>query len=225
ATYCPDDGTGDAHAFTVALAERAKAMGVTFALETTIETIATANGRISGVVTDKGMLDAELYVAALGSYSPLLLRPLGLKLPIVPAKGYSATVPIANPTAAPSLSVTDEARKIVITPLGKRLRIAGTAEFAGYDLRLDERRANVVLKDGLDLFPRAGRAEEATLWTGLRPLTPDGAPILGPTPYPNLLLDTGHGTLGWTLAAGSGAVIAALASGREPGVDLSGLTL
>lgn len=225
ATYCPDDGTGDAHAFTVALAERAQAMGVTFALGTTIKTIATANGRISGVVTDRGTLDAELYVAALGSYSPLLLRPLGLKLPIVPAKGYSATVPIRNEAAAPSLSVTDEARKIVITPMGKRLRIAGTAEFAGYNLTLDRRRANVVLKDGLDLFPRAGNAEEATLWTGLRPLTPDGAPILGRTPYSNLLLNTGHGTLGWTLAAGSGAAIAALASGREPGVDLGGLTL
>lgn len=225
ATYCPDDGTGDAHAFTVALAERAKAMGVTFALGTTIKTIAAANGRVTGVVTDRGTLDAELYVAALGSYSPLLLRQLGLRLPIVPAKGYSATVPIRDATATPSLSVTDEERKIVVTPMGKRLRIAGTAEFAGYNLKLDERRANAVLKDGLDLFPRAGNAEEATLWTGLRPLTPDGAPILGRTPYSNLLLNTGHGTLGWTLAAGSGAAIAALASGRDPGVDLGGLTL
>lgn len=225
ATFCPDDGFGDAHAFTVGLARRAAAMGVDFRLSTTVREIRADGDRITGVVSDNGVLDADLYVVALGSFSPLLLRPLGLRLPIVPAKGYSATVPIANPEAAPSLSITDEERKVVITPLGQRLRIAGTAEFAGYDGSINQRRAKVVLDDGLDLFPEVASGKEATLWAGLRPLTPDGAPILGPTRYRNLLLNTGHGTLGWTLAAGSAQVIAALASGRDPGVDLGGLTL
>ena len=225
ATYCPDDGFGDAHAFTVELARRAAAMGVDFRLSTTIREIKADGKRVTGVVTDSGTLDADLYVMALGSFSPLLLKPLGLRLPIVPAKGYSATVPIPNPEAAPSLSVTDEERKVVITPLGDRLRIAGTAEFAGYDDSINQRRATAVLDDGLDLFPHIGGRSDATLWTGLRPLTPDGAPILGPTRYRNLLLNTGHGTLGWTLAAGSAQVIAALASNKDPGVDLGGLTL
>jgi D-amino-acid dehydrogenase len=225
ATFCSDDGFGDAHAFTVELARRASDMGVDFRLNTTVRDIRSDGERITGVGTDQGTLDADLYVVALGSFSPILLKPLGLRLPIVPAKGYSATVPIADPQAAPSVSVTDEERKVVITPLGQRLRIAGTAEFAGYDGTINQRRAKVVLDDGLDLFPGAGQASEAKLWAGLRPLTPDGAPILGPTRYRNLLLNTGHGTLGWTLAAGSGQIIAALASGRDPGVDLSGLTL
>jgi len=225
ATFCPDDGFGDAHMFTVELAKRAVGMGVDFRLSTTIREVRADRDRITGVVTDQGTLDADLYVVALGSASPLLMKPLGLRLPIVPAKGYSATVPIVNPQAAPSVSVTDEERKIVITPLGRRLRIAGTAEFAGYDERINERRAKSVLNDGLDLFPDAAAASQATLWTGLRPLTPDGAPVLGPTRYRNLLLDTGHGTLGWTLAAGSAQIIAALASGKDAGIDLAGLTL
>jgi D-amino-acid dehydrogenase len=225
ATYCPDDQFGDAHKFTVALAHRAAEMGVDFRFRCTIKAIRAEGDRITGVVTDHGTYDADLYVLALGSYSPLLVKPLGLRLPIVPAKGYSATVPISDRTAAPSLSVTDEERKVVITPLGERLRIAGTAEFAGYDDHLNEPRARTVLMDGLDLFPKAGAADQATLWTGLRPLTPDGAPILGPSPYRNLLLNTGHGTLGWTLSAGSAQVIARLAAAKDPGIDLSGLTL
>jgi D-amino-acid dehydrogenase len=225
ATYCPDDQFGDAHQFTVGLARRAADMGVEFRFNCAIDSIAAEGDRVTGVVTDLGRFDADLYVLALGSYSPLLMKPLGLRLPIVPAKGYSATVPIVNRAAAPSLSVTDEERKVVITPLGERLRIAGTAEFGGYDDRLNEHRARSVLNDGLDLFPGAGNAEQATLWTGLRPLTPDGAPIVGPSPYRNLLLNTGHGTLGWTLSAGSAHVIARLAAGKAPGVDLSGLTL
>jgi D-amino-acid dehydrogenase len=200
-------------------------MGVAFKLSTTILEIRADRDRVIGVFTDQGMLDADLYVMALGSFSPRPLKRLGLRLPIVPAKGYSATVPFARPDAAPSVSITDEERKIVITPLGRRLRIAGTAEFAGYDTSINQHRAKAVLDDGLDLFPDVGNRDEATLWAGLRPLTPDGAPILGPTRYRNLLLNTGHGTLGWTLAAGSAQIIAALASGKEPGVDLSGLTL
>lgn len=225
AMFCPDDGFGDAHAFTVELANRAQAMGVEFKLSTTIQAIRTDRERVTGVLTDHGTLEADLYVVALGSFSPLMVKSLGLRLPIVPAKGYSATVPILDSRAAPSLSVTDEERKVVITPLGQRLRIAGTAEFAGYDEHLNDRRAKSVLSDGLDLFPGAGDPAQATLWTGLRPLTPDGAPILGPTRYRNLLLNTGHGTLGWTLAAGSAQVIASLAAGKEPDVDLRGLTL
>ncbi|MGE5540122.1 MAG: D-amino acid dehydrogenase [Gemmatimonas sp.] len=225
ATYCPDDQFGDAHLFTVELARRAADMGVDFRFDCNVTAITADGDRIGGVLTDHGRLDADLYVLAFGSYSPLLTRPLGLRLPIVPAKGYSATVPIVNRAAAPSLSVTDEDAKVVITPLGDRLRIAGTAEFGGYDTTLNERRARSVLMDGLDLFPGASVAEQATLWTGLRPLTPDGAPIIGPSPYRNLLLNTGHGTLGWTLSAGSAHVIARLAAGKEPGVDLTGLTL
>jgi D-amino-acid dehydrogenase len=225
ATYCPDDGFGDAHAFTVALARQAAVLGVDFKLSHTIRAIRASGERITGIDTGQGMLDADIYVLALGSYSPLLAKPLGIRLPIVPAKGYSATVPIARRDAAPSVSVTDEERKVVVTPLGERLRIAGTAEFAGYDDRIDEGRARGVLDDGLDLFPDAGPASKAELWTGLRPLTPDGTPILGPTRYRNLLLNTGHGTLGWTLAAGSGRIVAALASGKDTGIDLNGLTL
>jgi D-amino-acid dehydrogenase len=225
ATYCPDDQFGDAHLFTVGLARRAAEMGVDFRFNCNVTAIAADGDRVTGVVTDQGTYDADLYVLALGSFSPLLTKPLGLRLPIVPAKGYSATVPIANAAAAPSLSVTDEERKVVVTPLGQRLRIAGTAEFAGYDEGINEPRARGVLMDGLDLFPGAAKAEQATLWTGLRPLTPDGAPIIGPSPYRNLLLNTGHGTLGWTLSAGSAEVIARLAAGKEPGIDLTGLTL
>jgi D-amino-acid dehydrogenase len=225
AMFCPDDGFGDAHTFTVELAKRAQAMGVDFKLSTTIQGIRADHDRVTGIVTDQGTLEADLYVVALGSFSPLMVKSLGLRLPIVPAKGYSATVPILDARAAPSLSVTDEERKVVITPLGQRLRIAGTAEFAGYNEQLNEGRAKSVLADGLDLFPGAGDSSQATLWTGLRPLTPDGAPILGSTRYRNLLLNTGHGTLGWTLAAGSAQVIASLVSGKDPGVDLSGLTL
>jgi D-amino-acid dehydrogenase len=225
ANFCPDDGFGDAHAFTVEIGKRAAEMGVEFRMSCTVKEIRGGGDRIVGVITDQGMMEADLYVLALGSFSPLMVKSLGLRLPIVPAKGYSATVPINNSHAAPSVSVTDEERKVVITPLGNRLRIAGTAEFTGYDDHIDERRAKSVLDDGLDLFPGAASASEAKLWTGLRPLTPDGAPILGPTRYRNLLLNTGHGTLGWTLAAGSAQIIAALASGKEPGVDLDGLTL
>jgi D-amino-acid dehydrogenase len=151
------------------------------------------------------------------------VAPLGLNLPVYPVKGYSVTLPITRPEAAPTVSLTDEAHKIVISTLGNRLRAAGTAEITGHDTMLDPRRADAVLRGLLALFPAAGKADDAEFWTGLRPMTPDGPPVLGATPVPGLYLNTGHGTLGWTMAAGSGRILADVVAGREPPVALDGL--
>jgi D-amino-acid dehydrogenase len=180
---------------------------------------------MGGVVTAAGTLVADAYVVALGSYSPLLLRPLGLRLPVYPVKGYSITVPITDPAGAPESTVMDETHKVAVTRLGERIRVGGTAELAGYTLKLHDARRRTLEHVVTDLFPRGGDVARAEFWCGLRPMTPDGTPIVGPTPLAKLYLATGHGTLGWTMAAGTARVIADLISGRAPEIDLAGLTL
>ena len=221
----PNDESGDCRMFTERLAQAAQQNGVRFLASTAIARLAAAGGRIEHVVTDRGALTADAYVLACGSYSPLLLRPLGIRLPVYPVKGYSITVPVTNEAGAPQGTLTDETYKVVITRLGDRLRAAGTAELAGYDLQLRPARLATLALVVRDLFPAAGDLARAEPWAGLRPMTPDNPPVLGATPYKNLYLNTGHGTLGWTMACGSGKVLADLVSGRAPEIDLEGLTL
>jgi D-amino-acid dehydrogenase len=221
----PGDETGDCHLFTQALATLARGKGVDFRFDTRIEGLVREGNAIAGVVTSGGRIAADAYVLALGSYSPLVARPLGLRLPVYPVKGYSLTLPITDAAGAPESTVMDETFKVAVTRLGDRIRVGGTAELAGYSLRLREARRHTLDHVVSDLFPRGGNPAEAKFWTGLRPMTPDGTPIVGPTPYRNLFLNTGHGTLGWTMAAGSGRVLADLVSGRSPEVALEGLTL
>ncbi|HWR86873.1 MAG TPA: FAD-dependent oxidoreductase, partial [Acidiferrobacterales bacterium] len=192
---------------------------------TCVTRLVADGARIARIVTDCDDLMADAYVLACGSYSPLLLKPLGIKLPVYPVKGYSITVPITNDAGAPQGTLTDETYKVVITRLGKRLRAAGTAELCGYDLTLRPARLATLAHVVRDLFPAAGDLTGAESWTGLRPMTPDNPPVIGATPYQNLFLNTGHGTLGWTMACGAGMVLADLVSGRAPEVDLEGLTL
>ena len=219
--YSPGDLSGDAHAFTMGLAQLCADAGVEFRFRTRVTRLARMGGRITGAMTDRGMVTADRYVLAFGSYSPLLLAPLGIRLPVYPAKGYSATVPVKGSNLAPRVSLTDDDRKIVMSRLGDRLRIAGMADFNGYNTDVVGARARAVLRAGLELFPDGLDADAAEFWAGLRPLTPDGVPIIGPTRYPNLILNTGHGTLGWTLACASGRIAADIATGAEPEIDVS----
>jgi D-amino-acid dehydrogenase len=223
--YFPGDESGDCYQFTQALTQRAQANGVKFELPTRIERLEASGARLTRVITDKGEISADAYVLACGSYSPLLLRPLGINLPVYPVKGYSATIALSDAAAAPTGSITDASYKVVITRLGNKLRGAGTAELAGYDLSLRPSRLATISHVLGDLFPGAGNLAQAEYWCGLRPMTPDNPPVLGATIYKNLLLNTGHGTLGWTMACGSGRVIADLVSGRQPEIDIEGLTL
>lgn len=221
----PNDETGDFFKFTRALAKLASELGVRFEYHTPIQGLEVEGGRISALRTAKGPLQADNYIVALGSYSPLLLKPIGIRVPIFPVKGYSATLPVINEEAAPVSTLTDEAHKVAITRLGDRIRVAGMAELAGYDLRLRKSRCATIAYVLEDLFPQGGDLGKAQYWTGLRPMTPDGPPVLGPTRYPNLFLNTGHGTLGWTMACGSGRVVADLITGQTPEVSLEGLTI
>ncbi len=221
----PGDETGDCKLFTERLAALAGGLGVEFRYGAAIERLVAEGGRIASVVTDKGALMADAYVVALGSYSPLLLKPIGLKLPVYPIKGYSITVPITDPAGAPESTVMDETYKIAITRLGDRIRVGGTAEVAGYDLRLHAARRATLEHSLTDLFPHGGDVSRASFWTGLRPMTPDGTPLIGPTPYANLHLNTGHGTLGWTMACGSARVLADQLAGRQPEIDTRDLSV
>lgn len=227
--YSPDDESGDAYKFTVALADICKTQfKVDFRYQTRVRRLMVSEDRIMGVVTDGGTLmsaDYDLFVLALGSYTPLILRPLKIKLPVYPAKGYSVTIPVEDEGVAPRMALIDDERKIVYSRLGDRLRVAGTAELAGYDTSMREERARSILDAAMNLFPRCGDPDKAELWTGLRPTTPDSVPVIGRTPFANLLINTGHGTLGWTMCAGAGRVIADLASGKTPEIELDGLGL
>jgi D-amino-acid dehydrogenase len=221
----PQDETGDCHMFTQALAARAAKLGVQFRLGTTVEHLIAGTPGIIGVATRAGVFQADAYVVALGSWSPRLLRPLGISIPVYPVKGYSITVPIADPGAAPVSTVMDESYKVAITRLGDRIRVGGTAEVSGYSNKLHPARQATLDHSLTDLFPRGGRLADATFWSGLRPMTPDGPPVIGATRYSNLYLNTGHGTLGWTMACGSGRVLADLLSGRKPEIDTAELAL
>jgi D-amino-acid dehydrogenase len=219
----PGDETGDCFKFTQRLAELARELGVQFRQGVTISRLVTTGDKITSVVTADGELAADAFVLALGSYSPLLARQLGIRLPVYPVKGYSITMPVVDAAGAPESTVMDETFKVAITRLGDRIRVGGTAEIAGYDLSLRQARRDTLEHSVTDLFPRGGDTAQAQFWCGLRPMTPDGTPLIGPTPYRNLFLNTGHGTLGWTMACGSGRVLADLVSARQPEIGLEGL--
>jgi len=220
----PGDQTGDAHLFTRRLAAMAEQKGVKFRLGTNIEAIEATSDSILSIRTSAGRLKADAYVLALGSYSPRLMKPLELRLPIYPVKGYSLTMPITDESRAPVSTVNDETYKVAITRLGDRIRIGGTAELTGFSLRLSPDRRETLELSFNEMYG-GGDLSAARYWTGLRPCTPDGTPIVGPAPrYDNLWLNTGHGTLGWTMAAGSGQIVADQISGRQtaiPSLDLS----
>lgn len=218
------DGNGDAHEYCVQLTKLVQEKyGVKVHYGVNIEGIETEGETITGVRTDKGNYTGDAYVVALGSYSPLYLHPLGIRLPIYPMKGYSITVPANG--GSPAISITDGTHKIVLSRLGDRLRVAGTAEFAGYDRVVVESRIAPIVKAARALLPKAHWDGEIATWACLRPSTPDGAPILGRTPYKGLYLNTGHGTLGWTQAAGSAYIVADIIENRTPEITLGGLTM
>lgn len=221
----PNDQTGDCHLFTQRLAARAAAAGVEFRFGDSIEALETHGGRISGVRIDGKLETADRYVLALGSYSPQLLAPLGVRLPVYPMKGYSLTLPITDAAMAPTSTILDETYKVAITRFDDRIRVGGMAEVAGFDLSLPARRRATLEKVVGDLYPRGGDLARADFWTGLRPATPDGTPVVGATPYPNLFLNTGHGTLGWTMACGSGRYLADLMASRMPQISGEGLDI
>ena len=221
----PQDETGDCHMFTQALAVEAARLGVQFKFNTSIERLVAEGDRITGVVTSAGTLQADAYVAALGSWSPRMLKPIGVSVPVYPVKGYSITVPIIDAAGAPESTVMDESYKVAITRLGDRIRVGGTAEISGYSSSLDAARRATLDHSLTDMFPRGGDLSKATFWCGLRPMTPDGPPVIGATRYSNLHLNTGHGTLGWTMACGSGRVLADMMSGRKPDIDVSELAV
>jgi D-amino-acid dehydrogenase len=219
--YNPNDESGDAWRFTQELARVAAARGVVFRFGVAIEAIETAGGAVRAIrLRGSERASADAYVVSLGSYSPLLLGPLGVRIPVYPLKGYSITLPLgpAELSAAPTVSLTDEAGKIVISRLGNRLRAAGTAELTGYDTTVNPARCAAIARRIRSLFPALGGVTTVENWTGLRPATPNNVPVIGKTRFRNLCLNTGHGTLGWTLACGSGAVLADLISGRRPQV-------
>lgn len=220
----PKDETGDCFKFTNALAAKAEALGVRFHYGSIIRGIDVEQGRVTGVITAHGRVEADAVVVALGSFSPLLVRPHGIRLPVYPVKGYSLTIPITDETRAPVSTVMDETYKIAITRLGDRIRVGGMAEISGYTNDLGEARRLTLQHSVTDLFP-GGDVSKASFWSGLRPMTPDGTPVIGPTKVAGLYLNTGHGTLGWTMSSGSARVIADLVSGKKPDIDATDLSI
>ncbi|HEY5634860.1 MAG TPA: D-amino acid dehydrogenase [Burkholderiaceae bacterium] len=223
ALHLPGDETGDCRLFTDRLAALAARSGVRFRLGTTIERIEREGDRVGGVVVDGELEHADAYVLALGSYSRRLARDLGLDLPVYPLKGYSLTIPVADAERAPQSTVMDETYKVAVTRFDDRIRVGGMAELGGFDLRLNPRRRETLEMVVDSLFPDAGELAQAEFWTGLRPMTPDGTPIVGATHLSNLWLNTGHGTLGWTMAAGSGQLLADQITRRRTGISTEGL--
>ncbi|HBX54979.1 D-amino acid dehydrogenase [Pseudomonas sp. UBA2684] len=221
----PNDQTGDCQMFTHKLAEMAQKLGVEFRFGQNIQRLDCAGDRINGVWIDGKLETADRYVLALGSFSPQLLKPLGIRAPVYPLKGYSLTVPISNAAMAPSSTILDETYKVAITRFDKRIRVGGMAEIAGFDLSLNPRRRATLEMITADLYPQGGDLTQAEFWTGLRPATPDGTPIVGATGMRNLFLNTGHGTLGWTMACGSGRFLADLMASRRPQISAEGLDI
>ena len=225
------DETGDCQIFTTNLAKEAQKLGVKFRQDVTINRLLTSHGKLTGVEisTQNGseVLEADQYVVALGSYSRQLMQGLGLDIPVYPVKGYSLTVPIINSEAAPISTVMDETYKVAITRFDNRIRVGGMAELAGFDLSLNPRRRETLEMVLNGLFPNAGDTSQALFWTGLRPMTPDGTPIIGKASavYNNVWLNTGHGTLGWTMACGSGQVLADLLANHQPAIQTDDLSL
>ena len=221
-----NDETGDCQLFTAQLALKAQELGVKFVQDVTINRLLTTNNKLSGVEisTEKGkqVLVADQFVVALGSYSRQFLFALGLQIPVYPVKGYSLTVPIVNASLAPVSTVMDETYKVAITRFNDRIRVGGMAELAGFDLTLNRRRRETLEMVLNGLFPNAGDTSAAQFWTGLRPMTPDGAPIIGRASnlpqHDNCWLNTGHGTLGWTMACGSGQMLADIIANQQTAI-------
>ncbi len=222
--HLPNDETGDCYLFTNALANYAKGMGVQFKFNQQVEKLLFEGDQIKGVLVNGQVLTADKYVLAFGSYSRDFLKPLHLDLPVYPVKGYSLTIPIVDQTHAPQSTVLDETYKIALTRFDQRIRVGGMAELTGFNLGLNEDRRATLEMVTRDLFP-GGDMAQASFWTGLRPMTPDSTPIIGPTRFNNLFLNTGHGTLGWTMACGSGKLISDLVLGQAPEISTEGLSL
>lgn len=222
--HLPNDETGDCYLFTNALANLAKEMGVDFKFNQSVEKLVVEGDEIKGVVVDGKVLTADRYVLAFGSYSRDFLKPLNLDLPVYPVKGYSLTIPIVDPAFAPQSTVLDETYKIAITRFDERIRVGGMAELSGYNHGLNENRRATLQMVTQDLFP-GGDMQQATFWTGLRPMTPDSTPIIGATRFSNLFLNTGHGTLGWTMACGSGKLISDLVLNHKTDINTEGLSI
>ncbi|MCZ8389820.1 D-amino acid dehydrogenase [Achromobacter xylosoxidans] len=221
----PNDETGDCRLFTTRLAEMAAALGVEFRYNQSVAGLNTAGGQVTGVRVGNEVLTADRYVAAFGSYTRGFLEPLGLDLPVYPVKGYSLTIPMKDEAAAPVSTILDETYKIAVTRFDDRIRVGGMAELSGFDLRLKDARRKTLELVVNDLFPDSGDVARAEFWTGLRPMTPDSTPVVGPTRYGNLFLNTGHGTLGWTMACGSGKLVADQVLGQRPQIRTDGLAL
>ena len=222
--YTPGDESGDAHVFTTRLAALAAKEGVQFRFNTAVEYLDVASGAVASVAVrnDDGTDDrirGDAYVVALGSYSPLVLRPIGVSVPVYPVKGCSITIDLEEGDLAPEVSLNDEERKLVYSRLGNRLRVAGTASLEGYNTDIDTARCEAIVRRTFALFPRAGHPDRAQFWTGLRPATPSNVPCIGRSKVSNLFVNTGHGTLGWTLACGSGAAIAQIIGGDRPAIE------
>lgn len=233
----PGDETGDCQLFTTNLAAEAQKLGVKFRQNVSVKHLLTSKNKLFGVEisTDVGteMLEADQYVVALGSYTRQLMQGLGLQIPVYPVKGYSLTVPVINPDAAPVSTVMDETYKVAITRFDDRIRVGGMAELAGFDLSLNPRRRETLEMVLKSLFPNAGDTSKSLFWTGLRPMTPDGTPIIGKASsvgktnslYDNVWLNTGHGTLGWTMSCGSGQLLADLVANQQPAIQSDDLSL
>jgi D-amino-acid dehydrogenase len=220
----PNDETGDCQLFTTRLAAMAAQMGVKFRYNVNISGLAMAGDAVKGVMTESGLVEADSFVVALGAYSTRLLAGL-VKIPVYPLKGYSITVPIVNAGAAPTSTILDETYKIAVTRFDDRIRVGGMAEIAGFDKRLNPRRRETLEMVVNDLFPGAGDTAQATFWTGLRPMTPDGTPVVGRTGIRNLFVNTGHGTLGWTMSCGSAQLLADIMSARRPAIKADDLSV
>ncbi|EXW53380.1 D-amino acid dehydrogenase [Acinetobacter baumannii] len=222
--HLPNDETGDCYLFTNALAQIAKELGVNFQFNQNVEKLIVEGDQIKGVQVNGKVLTADRYVLAFGSYSRDFLKPLDLQLPVYPVKGYSLTIPIVDPAFAPQSTVLDETYKIAITRFDQRIRVGGMAELSGFNLGLNEDRRATLQMVTQDLFP-GGDMEQASFWTGLRPMTPDSTPIIGATRFKNLFLNTGHGTLGWTMACGSGKLISDIVLNHKTDISTDGLSI
>lgn len=219
AIYVEGDETGDARKFTLALADVCRTLGVTFRLGETIKRLEGDHNFISAVVTNTGVIKGDAYVLALGSYSPQLVRQFGVKIPIYPVKGYSVTMPIRDPANAPTIGGVDEHNLVAFSRLGDRLRLTGTADFAGYDTEFSARDFTHILKAARELFPQGAAFDQPSYWACLRPMTPDGPPIIGASPVGNLWLNTGAGHMGWTMACGMSHILTDLMMGRRTAID------
>jgi D-amino-acid dehydrogenase len=225
AIYCPSDESGDAHLFTRELERRCRELGVEFQLGTTIREVRASADQIDYVDTSRGRVSGDRYVLALGSYSPFLARRLGYRLPIYPVKGYSVTLPIDASHEPPTLGGVEESQLVAWARFGQRLRLTATAEFCGYDTNHSPADFSHMLQTSKALFPNGADYQRPSYWAGLRPMTPEGTPLIGPTRHRNLFFNTGHGHMGWTMSCGTAKILVDLMSGRRPDIDITGMTL